>query len=68
MFVTSVGLRIQPNVLQRLILEKIQLVSIWKNTCHINAIYGKMPVIEVSYNFLYVWNCMVKCFSYIEFA
>ena len=34
-------------------------ISIYgKNVSHTISIYGKMFIIEISYNFLYVWNCM----------
>ena len=29
-----------------------------KNVCHTIYIYAKMFIIEISYNFLYVWKCM----------
>ena len=38
--------------------KKNQLFRSWKNTCHIIFIFGKMLVVEISYIFLYVWNCM----------
>ena len=39
--------------------NKIQLFGLWrKNTYHTIFIYGKMLIIEFSYQLLYVWNCM----------
>ena len=38
--------------------KKNQIFGLWKNTYHTIFIYGKMLIIEFSYNFLYVWNCM----------
>ena len=38
--------------------EKIKIFVLWENTYHTIFIYGKMLIIEFSYNFLYVWNCM----------
>ena len=38
--------------------EKIKIFGFWENTYHTIFIYGKMLIIEFSYNFLYVWNCM----------
>ena len=38
--------------------KKNHLFRSWKNTCHIIFIFAKMLVVEISYIFLYVWNCM----------
>ena len=38
--------------------EKIKFFGLWKNTYHTIFIYGKKFIIEISYNFLYVWHCM----------
>ena len=38
--------------------KKIKIFGLWENTYHTTFIYGKMLIIEFSYNFLYVWNCM----------
>ena len=38
--------------------EKIKIFGLWENTYHTIFIYGKILIIEFSYNFLYVWNCM----------
>ena len=38
--------------------EKNNIFGLWENTYHTIFIYGKMLIIEFSYNFLYVWNCM----------
>ena len=35
-----------------------KIFGLWENTYHTIFIYGKMLIIEFSYNFLYVWNCM----------
>ena len=32
--------------------------GLWKSTYHTIFIYGKMPIIEFSYSFLYMWSCM----------
>ena len=38
--------------------NKNQFFDLWKNNYHTIFIYEKMHIIEFSYNFLYVWNCM----------
>ena len=38
--------------------KKSKIFGLWENTYHTIFIYGKMLIIEFSYNFLYVWNCM----------
>ena len=38
--------------------KKKSKLGLWENTYHTIFIYGKMLIIEFSYNFLYVWNCM----------
>ena len=38
--------------------KKNQNFWFMENTYHTIFIYGKMLIIEFSYNFLYVWNCM----------
>ena len=38
--------------------KKSKNFGLWENTYHTIFIYGKMLIIEFSYNFLYVWNCM----------
>ena len=38
--------------------KKSKFLVYGKNTYHTVFIYGKMLIIEFSYNFLYVWNCM----------
>ena len=31
---------------------------LWKNASHTISIYGKILIIDLSCNFLYLWNCM----------
>ena len=38
--------------------KKINIFGLWENAYHTIFIYRKMLIIEFSYNFLYVWNCM----------
>ena len=58
-FVTYVRLETQPKIFQKLNSErKIKIFGLWENTYHTIFIYGEMLIIEFSYNFLYVWNCM----------
>ena len=57
--VTCVRLQLQPKIFQkRIYKEKIKIFCLWENIYHTIFIYGKMLIIEFSYNFLYVWNCM----------
>ena len=44
--------------------KKIKIFGLWKNTYHTIFLYGKMFMIEISYNFLYVWNCMIRSFGH----
>ena len=46
-------------------LKKLKIFGLWKNIYHTIFIYGKMFIIEISYNVLYVWNCMTRSFSYM---
>ena len=56
---TCVRLQLQPKIFQKInFKEKIKVFGLWENTYHTIFIYGKMLIIEFSYNFLYVWNCM----------
>ena len=58
-FVTRDRLQTQPKTFQKLNLERNnQFFGLWKNTYHTIFIYGKMFIIEISYNVLYVWHCM----------
>ena len=45
------------NFSQNKFTNKKQLFGLWRKN-HTVSIYGKMLVIEFSYNFLYVWNCL----------
>ena len=38
--------------------KKNSIFGLWKNTYNTIFIYGKMFIIEISYNVLYVWHCM----------
>ena len=38
--------------------KKSKFFGLWKNTNHTIFIYGKMFIIEISYNVLYLWHCM----------
>ena len=38
--------------------KKSKFFGLWRNTFHTIFIYGKMFIIEISYNVLYVWHCM----------
>ena len=58
-FFTSVWLQTHPRNFSEVKFKiKNQFFGLWKNTYHTIFIYGKMLIIEISYNFLYVWNCM----------
>ena len=58
-FVTCVRLETQPKICQKINLRtKNKFLVYGENACHTISIYGKKLIIEFSYNFLYVWNCM----------
>ena len=49
----------RPKICQKInIRKKNNFLVYGENTYHTISIYGKMLIIEFSYNFLYVWNCM----------
>ena len=57
--VTCVRLQTQPKTFQKINSRtKNNFLVYGENTYHTISIYGKMLIIEFSYNFLYVWNCM----------
>ena len=59
--VTCVRLQTQPKIFQKTNLRtKNNFLVYGENTYHTISIYGKLLIIEFSYNFLYIWNCM-KC-------
>ena len=58
-FDTCVRLQTQPKNLQKISLEtKNNFLVYGENTYYTISIYGRMFIIEFSYNFLYGWNCM----------
>ena len=58
-FVTCVRLQTQPKICQKMNLPtKHNFLVNGENIYHTISIYGKTLIIEFSYNFLDVWNCM----------
>ena len=53
----SVANRTQ-NFLENEIRNKNNFLVFGKNTYHTISIYGKVFIVAISYNFLYIWNCM----------
>ena len=65
--VTCVRLQTQPKICQKINLRtKNNFLVYGENTYHTISIYGKMLIIEFSYNFLYVWNCMKRNFPFMR--
>ena len=57
-FVTCVGLQTQPKTFQKLHLEtKNSFLVYGQKLYHTISLNGKLVIIEISYNFLYVWVC-----------
>ena len=69
-FVTCVRLQTQPKIFQKINLETENNFLVYGEiSCHTISFYGKMFMIEFSYNFLYVRNCMKlyeKKFTFYE--
>ena len=56
--VTCIRLQTQPKSVQRINSETKNIFLVYEeNNYHTISIYGKMFIVEISYNFLYVWNC-----------
>ena len=53
----ALGYEHKPKFFKNLIWKKINFLFYGKETYPTIFIYGKMLVIEISNNFLYVWNC-----------
>ena len=58
-FVTCARLQTQPKICQKInVATKNNFLVYEENPYHTISIYGKMFIVEISRNFLYVWNCM----------